>query len=213
MPREEIFLHTDRDIYVSGEEMWFKLYLIDRRSSGLSLNSRIAYVELLNAGNRPVIQKRILLNQGAGSGQLMLPDSLSSGTYTLRAYTGWMKNFLPENCFMKDITVYNSLIDKVFKGKTRIEHNSAKGNAKMIPDPDMEKAVDLSIDNSGKDSLVIVAEPKNKAVSEYNNILFVLIQTRGNIEHLSSVKVEEGKARMAFCKKFPAGGHPSGNIF
>jgi hypothetical protein len=32
VPREEIFVHTDREEYISGEDLWFNIYLIDRRS-------------------------------------------------------------------------------------------------------------------------------------------------------------------------------------
>ena len=108
VPREEVFLHTDREEYISGEEMWFNAYVIDRQSSKVSYNSRIVYFELLNSVNRPVIQKRVLTDNGFGAGQIVLPDTLSTGTYTIRAYTNWMKNFLPYNCYEKDISVFNT---------------------------------------------------------------------------------------------------------
>jgi hypothetical protein len=200
VPREEIYLHADRDIYVSGEEMWFKLYLIDRKSSKPSFNSSIAYVELLNADSRPVVQKRILLSQGFGSGQVLLPDSLSSGTYTLRAYTSWMKNFLPENCFMKDISIYNSLSDKVFKGKLSLTSNSVKGIAEKAGTSGTDKSINLNINNSRKDSLIIFVETKSSYISENSNDFFVVIQTRGNIVNISSGKAAEGKARVSVSK-------------
>ncbi len=37
----------------------------------------------------------------------MLPDSLVTGSYLLRAYTNLMKNYMPHGCFMKKITVAN----------------------------------------------------------------------------------------------------------
>src|SRR5664280_2147429 len=109
VPREEIFIHCDRDEYISGENIWFNIYLIDRQSLKSSLNSRIVYFELLNTKNRPVVQKRILVDNGLGPGQIVLPDTLSSGLYTIRAYTSWMENFLPYNCFMRKIVIYNTL--------------------------------------------------------------------------------------------------------
>jgi len=32
VPREEIYIHCDRDEYISGENIWFNIYLIDRQS-------------------------------------------------------------------------------------------------------------------------------------------------------------------------------------
>ena len=117
VPREEIFIHSDRQEYISGEDIWFNIYLIDRHSFKPSLNSKIAYFELLNPENQPIVQKRIWLDGGLGPGQITLPDTLSTGTYTIRAYTSWMKNFLPINCFMKEIKIYNAFSNKAFKRK------------------------------------------------------------------------------------------------
>ena len=32
VPREEIYIHSDRYEYISGEDLWFNIYLIDRQS-------------------------------------------------------------------------------------------------------------------------------------------------------------------------------------
>jgi len=64
VPREEIFVHSDRETYIAGENVWFSVYLLDRQSFNLSDKSRIAYFELLNPENRPVIQKKILMENG-----------------------------------------------------------------------------------------------------------------------------------------------------
>src|SRR5512140_40790 len=69
VPREEIFIHSDREEYISGEDMWFNLYLIDRQSSNPSSGSKIAYFELLNPENRPIVQKKVWLDGGVGPGQ------------------------------------------------------------------------------------------------------------------------------------------------
>jgi hypothetical protein len=117
VPYEDIYIHTDREIYIAGEYLWFNTYLFDRQSSSLSSASSYAYIELLNPVNRPVLQAKIRLETGTGGGVFILPDSLSNGEYTLRAYTCWMKNFLPYGCFMKNITVYNIFSEKHFATK------------------------------------------------------------------------------------------------
>jgi hypothetical protein len=122
VPSEVVYVQTDRDEYIAGEEFWFNISLFDRQSSKPSARSKIVYVEILNSDNTPVAQKRIGITNGFGPGQFTLPDSLTTGTYTLRAYTNWMKNFMPENCFMKDINIYNYLNNKVLKERIRAEN-------------------------------------------------------------------------------------------
>jgi hypothetical protein len=118
VPWEEMFAHTDRDVYTAGEEIWFNAYLLDRKSGKLSSRSKIAYFELLNPDNVPVVQKRLLINEGVCPGNAHLPDTLTPGIYTFRIYTNWMKNFLPENAFMKNITIVNPFRTNGFSGKT-----------------------------------------------------------------------------------------------
>lgn len=116
-PWEEIYLHIDRDNYIAGEDIWFSIYTVDSKTGKLSSRSAVAYVELLNPWNIPVKQTRLRLSDGRGEGNFALPDSISSGTYSIRAYTNWMKNFLPDNCYMHDIDILNTFKNSDFRRK------------------------------------------------------------------------------------------------
>jgi hypothetical protein len=105
--QEKIFMHTDRTFYLTGETMWFKLYYRDASfNKPLSL-SKVAYIELIDGERKSVLQAKIALTEGGGSGSLFLPASLNSGHYMLRAYTNWMKNFDADYFFQQAITVVN----------------------------------------------------------------------------------------------------------
>ena len=106
-PFEELWLHTDRETYVAGEMVRVKAYLLSYPDLRISEKESYAYVELLDYYNNPVAQATIQLGKGSGESGFLLPDSLVSGSYLLRAYTGVMKNYLPHGCFMKKITVAN----------------------------------------------------------------------------------------------------------
>ncbi len=108
-PWEEVYVHTDREDYIAGETMWFNTWVFEKPGIKLSARSKLLYLEVLNWTNRPVVRKRILITDGSGPGMALLPDTLSSGDYTVRAYTNWMKNFLPVNCFSKKIRIYNAI--------------------------------------------------------------------------------------------------------
>lgn len=135
LPYEDMYIHSDREIFVAGEDMWFCSYLFDRHSGKIASKNSIAYFELLNPYNQPVIQKRLLVSQGICPGNIHLPDTLSSGVYTCRIYTNWMKNFLPDNACMKDIKIINPFREKSFRGKSVFtDRQPLKVNMKFSPE-------------------------------------------------------------------------------
>ena len=105
---EKIYVHTDRSSYLCGEILWFKAYLTDAANNQPLSLSKVIYVEVLNKLHQPVLQEKIAVSEGYGSGSVFLPFSLSSGNYELRAYTNWMKNFSADNYFKKIITIINT---------------------------------------------------------------------------------------------------------
>jgi hypothetical protein len=107
-PHEKLYLHLDRPLYLSGETMWFKVYAVEgTRARPLALSS-VAYVEVLDVKNQPVLQGKVALQNAAGQGYFSLPTSLPAGSYRVRAYTSWMQNFSPEYYFNTAITVVNT---------------------------------------------------------------------------------------------------------
>ena len=177
VPREEIYIHSDRDEYISGEEMWFNIYLIDRKSFKPSDGSKIAYFELLNPENRPIVQKRILLGDGSGPGQIVLPDTLSTGLYTIRAYTSWMKNFFPYNCFIKNIRIYNAFSSKVIKAKVASEKETKSDSYAMNYPVPSNSGLSLTVDNLKPDILEINVMTVDKYRNENGNLFYLFIQT------------------------------------
>lgn len=107
--QEKIYAHTDRELYLAGEILWFKLYNVNTASNKSIEFSKVAYVEIIDKNQKPVLQAKIGIDMGSGSGSLYLPVSLSSGNYQFRAYTSWMKNFSPGYYFEKDIRLVNTL--------------------------------------------------------------------------------------------------------
>lgn len=107
--QEKIFANTDKSFYLTGEILWFKLNVVSADSLKAINLSKLAYVEILNAQQKPVLQATVALNNGDGNGSVYLPSSVTSGNYIFRVYTNWMKNFGAENFYQKIITVVNTL--------------------------------------------------------------------------------------------------------
>lgn len=92
-PQEKIFIHFDKPNYSTGETIWFKSYLVDAYSNEPITLSKVVYVELLNSTLKTIDKKTLRVEKGGAAGEFLLPDSLSPGTYHVRAYTNWMRNY------------------------------------------------------------------------------------------------------------------------
>lgn len=106
---EKVYLHVDRDYYNTGEDIWFKSYVINALTNKLSLITNNLHIELISPSS-VIIQSRVVrIENGLGNGDFQLSDSLPSGTYQLRAYTNFMRNFDDNFFFRKEIIVINPL--------------------------------------------------------------------------------------------------------
>ena len=105
---EKVYLHTDRTIYYSGDDVWFKAYLIDAAEMQLSGQSKNLHVELISPSSEIIFSRTVRLEDGLGNGDFRLPDNIKSGRYRIRAYTNFMRNFGDQLFFNKEITVINS---------------------------------------------------------------------------------------------------------
>jgi hypothetical protein len=189
IPWEEVFVHTDRECYIAGEDMWMKVYSFERYTAKPSI-STIAYLELLSYGNRPVIRRRIRLEEGTGPCHISLPDTLSPGTYTIRAYTNVMKNFMPDNCFTKEIKIYTALGSA--ERKKPAETKSAK------PDS-MRQGWKLEVENQKPDSIILhVAQ---LVTQDRDNQLFILIHSRGKIYLAERRNLAGNNLKLSFARE------------
>jgi hypothetical protein len=113
--KEKLYVTTDRNLYFTGENIWFKIICTEINYNIPVDISKIVYFELLSSDNQPVSRHKIELKEGFGSGCIALPDMLVSGNYKIRAYTNWMKNF-GHNCFfIKNIIIINPDKETVFR--------------------------------------------------------------------------------------------------
>jgi hypothetical protein len=104
---EKLLINTDRDLYITGEVVWLKVYKLNGLSGTPSDISKIVYLELLDNSNNAVSQVKIWVNGSSGSTGFRLADTLSSGNYLIRAYTKWMLNYSENLFFYKTLTVLN----------------------------------------------------------------------------------------------------------
>lgn len=104
---EKVYLQLDRTYYASGENIWYKAYLVNASNNQLSDNSNCLYVELISPASKILQRNMILMENGTGIGDFSLKDTLPSGKYLIRAYTNWMRNFADYFIFKKEIVIVN----------------------------------------------------------------------------------------------------------
>lgn len=171
-PREDVFIHIDRAEYIAGEEAFLSIYVLDSRSLMSSEISSIVYIELLNMHNVPVIQQRILLDHGRAATNFKMPDSLTTGAYLLKAYTNWMRNFFPSNCFHKEIRVFNLLKDS----NTRKIKSTPSDSAVIVEAQRFNNPIGLRVERN--DDLI-----RLEVQGSLETNIYTIIRNHGNIRY------------------------------
>ena len=89
---EKTYLHFDKPYYATGDTIYFKAYVTLGERHLFSDLSGVLHVDLINSANKIEQGIKLPLMNGLAWGDLVLPDTLASGNYRVRAYTRWMLN-------------------------------------------------------------------------------------------------------------------------
>jgi TonB-dependent SusC/RagA subfamily outer membrane receptor len=117
-PQEKLHVHTDRNLYVPGEKIWFKAYIVDALTMQAPTFSRFVYVELINSNDSLISRVMIRRDEkGLFCGHIFLADLIPEGFYTLRAYTRYMENMGEDYYFKKEIRISNLSLGSDDKGR------------------------------------------------------------------------------------------------
>jgi len=103
---ERVYIHTDKECYIAGEDLWLKFYVVDDTFQP-SLLSKVGYVEISDT-KKPHLQLKVALENGRGAGKVRIPMDISSGIYQLSGYTRYMRNEGQEAFFTKTIAIVNA---------------------------------------------------------------------------------------------------------
>lgn len=182
--QEKPYLHLDNNSYFIGDTIWYKAYVVGADSLRLTGQSRVLYVELVSPDGLVVKRHRKFISaNGWGDGDFVLPDTLYSGYYELRAYTRWMMNF--------DVTEhYSSFEDRLMFYNRQMAHDFFReyGTVWSRVFPVYEKP---SVDG-GYDDRQIIPRPRQRAIKPESRHLQVTFYPEGG--HL----VDGTRCRVAF---------------
>lgn len=128
-PQEKVYLHFDKPYYYSGEDIWFQLYLVAGPSHQPSPISKVVYVELIHKSGNLLKRIKLPVTDGVTKGDFEIPSYFESGTYTIRAYTNWMRNFEEDFFFTKNIVII-----RPYDGEAPIVENNSTLDIGFYPE-------------------------------------------------------------------------------
>lgn len=109
---ERVSLLTDRDIYFVNEDIFFAAQIFTNLADEQTF-SQVIYIELIDYLGHSLNRGKYLLNQGFCNAKIHVPQTLITGTYYIKAYTKWMRNFPNQEYFYYPVTIINPQSNEV----------------------------------------------------------------------------------------------------
>ena len=103
--QEQVLLHTDKDVLVPKDHLFFKAYVLTGPKQLRVSASDVLKIELLDEDGNLVDSQYHKISNGSAEGSLMIPKKAKSGKHYVRAYTRWMLNYGPENFATEEISI------------------------------------------------------------------------------------------------------------
>ncbi|NOU45903.1 MAG: hypothetical protein HOO86_02440 [Bacteroidales bacterium] len=109
-PIEITSFTTDRDLYLTEETIWFSAKIDCFEKEVIDVLSTVLYVELYDDQLKPIIRQKFKIIDGKCQGSFIIPGDIISGSYFLRVYTMYLRNFDPKFYPEKIITIINPIV-------------------------------------------------------------------------------------------------------
>jgi hypothetical protein len=129
VPKEQVFFHTPKTLYFSGEKIWFeaKVSLGEQATS-----SQVLYAELVDRNSNSITHVKVPLQDGNALNFIPVSDQIPSDQYLLRVYTRISPYLdLNQGIAQQLVTIINPKIPpKELKSSNRQTSQSSKSYAK-----------------------------------------------------------------------------------
>jgi hypothetical protein len=105
--REQCVFFTDRNIYFTGEPVWFSAFVLINNSFANPATGEVLYFELIDDAGKIISKAKFPVEANHCHSALLIPDETLSGAYSLHAYTNYQRNFPPQSWYHIPLTIVN----------------------------------------------------------------------------------------------------------
>ncbi|SDG17191.1 TonB-dependent receptor plug domain-containing protein [Chitinophaga filiformis] len=179
--KEKIYIQTNHVFFKPGDDLFFKVYLVNAKNQLASVISSVVYVEIVGPSGSVLAKLNYRIDDGYAEGHYEFGQSATGGLYKIRAYTTWMRNEKESTWFTKEITLQKVIAPRVMM------------------------KLDFPRKGYGPGDEVIAAysirDLSNKAIPNYE-IKYTVSLGGKSIENAKAKTDAEGKANISF--KLPA---------
>jgi len=130
LPREIVYTHLNKSVYIKGESLAFNAYVFDKTDKRLSKFTTNLYCSISDEKGEIIKSELVFVNKGVANGMFMVDSLFTSGNYVFKAYTNWMKNFDEQNFYIQNIKV----IDPEIESNVIPQVISSKLDAQFLPE-------------------------------------------------------------------------------
>lgn len=178
---EIAYIQTSKDIYETGEDLWFKVYLLNSQDLIPSLLSKTLYLQLLNENTGKIFwQEKYEIQNGFANGKVYLKSTMPEGNYFLAAYT--------PNSFFNDSSEFKVL--KLVKVVNDIE--AVKGT------PKDESASKQKFQETNKIQFTTYPEGGNLVSGIRSKLAFKAVNINGEPIDISGILFEDSTPIVKF---------------
>ncbi|SHG74233.1 hypothetical protein [Winogradskyella jejuensis] len=107
-PREIAYVHLNKSTYIEGEMMGFTAYVFDKYTKEPSKMTSNLYCTISNESGAIITKKLIRVTNGVASNVFDIDSTLSTGIFTFKAFTNWMRNFDENNHYEQTFKVIDA---------------------------------------------------------------------------------------------------------
>lgn len=101
--KEKTYIQTNHVFYKPGEEMFFKVYVVNAENNLPTQQSKVVNFELIDPSGSIVKKESLEIKNGYAEGYFYFANDMKGGIYKIKSYTNWMLNETGKNIFEKEI--------------------------------------------------------------------------------------------------------------
>jgi hypothetical protein len=153
-PPESAYIQTSKDIYETGEDLWFKVYLLNSHTFSPSELSKTLCLQLVKEDTKKAVwQEKYEIEDGFSNGRILLKEDMDEGNYLIEAFTA--------NSFFADSSEFTAIRKvKVIKDITHLRQIKAEFDKQYYSSTDSIKVKLLPVFQKDTSKIDITATLK-----------------------------------------------------